>query len=61
MMPISVCRSTTNYGTLDKSLERQENRRDMNHPIYRVIECEIVSPYTLRVAFDDKTEQVIDF
>jgi hypothetical protein len=33
----------------------------MNHPIYRVIECEIVSLYTLRVAFDDKTEQVIDF
>ncbi|MDE2483882.1 MAG: DUF2442 domain-containing protein [candidate division NC10 bacterium] len=33
----------------------------MNHPIYRVIECEIVGPYTLRVAFDDKTEQVIDF
>lgn len=33
----------------------------MNHPIYRVIACEIVGPYTLRVAFDDKTEQVIDF
>ncbi len=33
----------------------------MSHPIYRVIEFEIVGPYTLRVAFDDKTEQVIDF
>lgn len=33
----------------------------MNHPIYRVIAFEIVRPYTLRVAFDDGTEQVIDF
>lgn len=33
----------------------------MNHLIYRVIECEIVGPYTLRVAFDDKTAQVVDF
>jgi hypothetical protein len=31
------------------------------HPIYRVIACRIVAPYTLRVGFDDGTEQVIDF
>jgi len=33
----------------------------MNHPIYRVVAFEIVGPYTLRVVFDDGTEQVIDF
>jgi hypothetical protein len=33
----------------------------MNHPIYRVSTFEVVSPYTLRVAFDDNTEQVINF
>ena len=33
----------------------------MNHPIYRVVEFEIIGPYTLRVVFDDGTEQVIDF
>ena len=33
----------------------------MNHPIYRVRSFEIVSPYTLRVRFDDGTEQTIDF
>jgi hypothetical protein len=33
----------------------------MNHPIYRVHSFEIVSDYTLRVGFDDGTEQVIDF
>ena len=33
----------------------------MTHPIYRVVDFEIVGPYTLRVAFDDGTEQVIDF
>lgn len=33
----------------------------MAHPIHRVRAFEIVSPYTLRVAFDDGTEQVIDF
>ncbi len=33
----------------------------MNHSIYRVVEFEIVGPYTLRVVFDDGTEQVIDF
>ncbi len=33
----------------------------MTHLIYRVVDCEIVGPYTLRVMFDDETEQVIDF
>lgn len=33
----------------------------MLHPIYRVIECEIVEDYTLRVGFDDGTFQTINF
>ncbi len=33
----------------------------MTHPIFRVCDVSIVAPYTLRVAFDDGTEQVIDF
>ena len=33
----------------------------MNHPIYRVRTLEIVSGYTLRIGFDDNTEQTIDF
>ena len=33
----------------------------MSHPIYRVVFFEILAPYTLRVCFDDDTEQVIDF
>lgn len=33
----------------------------MGHPIYRVCSFEIVSAYTLRVRFDDATEQAIDF
>jgi len=33
----------------------------MSHPIYRVRSFEIVAPYTLRVRFDDDTEQTIDF
>ncbi len=33
----------------------------MTHPIYRVRSFEVVSPYTLRVRFDDDTEQTIDF
>jgi hypothetical protein len=33
----------------------------MIHPIYRVTSFEIVSPYTLRVRFDDDTEQTINF
>ena len=33
----------------------------MKHPIYRVKMFEIISPYTLRVGFDDGSEQIIDF
>jgi hypothetical protein len=33
----------------------------MAHPIYRVRSFQIVAPYTLRVRFDDDTEQVICF
>ncbi|PYV45375.1 MAG: DUF2442 domain-containing protein [Acidobacteria bacterium] len=33
----------------------------MVHPIYRVRSFEIVKPYTLRVQFDDNTEQTINF
>jgi len=33
----------------------------MCHPIYRVSSFEVVSAYTLRVRFDDATEQMIDF
>ena len=33
----------------------------MSHPIYRVRSFEIVAQYTLRVRFDDNTEQTIDF
>ena len=33
----------------------------MVHPIYRVVSFEIVGPYTLRVQFDDQSEQTIDF
>ncbi|MHB8765770.1 MAG: DUF2442 domain-containing protein, partial [Deferrisomatales bacterium] len=33
----------------------------MNHPIYRVSAVELVAPFTLRVSFDDGTEQIIDF
>lgn len=33
----------------------------MRHPIYKVTAFEIVAPYTLRVEFDDNTEQMIDF
>lgn len=31
------------------------------HPIYRITSFEILAPYTLRVRFDDGSEQVIDF
>src|SRR5260370_922022 len=31
------------------------------HPIYRVQSFQHVAPYTLRIHFDDETEQVIDF
>jgi len=33
----------------------------MQHGIYRVESFEIVSPYTLKIAFDDGTEQIINF
>jgi hypothetical protein len=33
----------------------------MNHPIYRVRSFDIVADFTLRVRFDDATEQTIDF
>ena len=33
----------------------------MYHPIYRVQACEVIAPYTLRVLFDDHTEQIINF
>jgi hypothetical protein len=33
----------------------------MEHPIHRVLSFQIVGPYTLRVGFEDHTEQVIDF
>ncbi len=33
----------------------------MSHPIYRVRSFDIVGAFTLRVRFDDNTEQTIDF
>ena len=33
----------------------------MTHPIYRVYSFEKLAPYTLRIRFDDETEQIIDF
>ena len=33
----------------------------MSHPIYKVRSVKIVAPFTLRVGFDDATEQTIDF
>ena len=33
----------------------------MSHPIYKVRSVKIVAPHTLRVGFDDGTEQTIDF
>ncbi len=33
----------------------------MKHPLHRVRSFKIEAPYTLRVEFDDATEQVIDF
>ncbi|MDN5697208.1 MAG: DUF2442 domain-containing protein [Rubrobacter sp.] len=33
----------------------------MSHSIHRVESFQIVGPYTLRVWFDDETEQTIDF
>lgn len=33
----------------------------MGHAVYSVVAFDIVEPFTLRVAFDDGSEQVIDF
>lgn len=33
----------------------------MEHPIYHITGFEIVASYTLRIYFDDNTEQVINF
>ena len=33
----------------------------MSYPIYHVVSFQRQAPYTLRVCFDDETEQVIDF
>ena len=33
----------------------------MKHPIYHVTAFEIVAPHTLRIQFDDHTEQTINF
>lgn len=33
----------------------------MSHPIFRVTRFALVGPYTLRIWFDDETEQTIDF
>lgn len=33
----------------------------MSHPLYDVTAFELVKPYTLRVHFNDSTQQVIDF
>ena len=33
----------------------------MEHPIYRVVAVDIVGAYTLRVEFNDRTSQVINF
>jgi len=33
----------------------------MTHAIYRVTKFNIVAPYTLQIAFDDQSEQRIDF
>jgi len=33
----------------------------MHHPIYKVCSFDILAPYTLKVGFDDGTEQTINF
>ena len=33
----------------------------MRHPIYKIKSLKSVAPYTLRICFDDGTEQTIDF
>jgi hypothetical protein len=39
----------------------QWEEKIMKHAIYSVTSCEIVGPYTLKLEFNDKTEQTIDF
>jgi hypothetical protein len=33
----------------------------MQHGIYKILSFEVTAPYTLRVRFDDQTEQIINF
>jgi hypothetical protein len=33
----------------------------MVHAIYRVLSFQIVSPYTLQIRFDDRSERTVDF
>jgi len=33
----------------------------MEHPIYHITQFEIVAPYTIRIKFDDNTDQTINF
>ena len=33
----------------------------MSHGIYRIVDFDLIKPFTLRIKFDDETEQVIDF
>ncbi len=33
----------------------------MSHPIHQVISFEHIAPFTLRLKFEDNTEQIIDF
>ncbi len=41
--------------------EKNELVEIMNHPIYKVISCKIIAPYTLQIHFDDITIQTINF
>ncbi len=33
----------------------------INHPIFRIVDFRVVSPYTLEVAFDDETKTTVNF
>jgi hypothetical protein len=33
----------------------------MRHPIYRIVECEYVKPFSLRLKFEDGLERLINF
>jgi hypothetical protein len=33
----------------------------VSHPIYKVCSVKVIAPYSLKVGFDDGTEQTIDF